>query len=155
LEIEKMAKESEGKVKSVLDKENARLVGQLDQKVEFVNEQKENIKIVQRKIEQLQEFVSRMTIAQYKKNVRRKVFYALLSNKRFQEKKRKFQVIEPRMKSKRLKRNIFDSWREICYTKKKKEMGQQLVLSFKVKVFYFIRMRFLSLKKKMKILLKN
>ena len=116
----------------MLKSKAANLVLELERKTEYVNEQKENIKILVNNVDNYEMFIDRLSVSTYKTNSKRKSFLAL---KKFLAYRRKQKVFAHNfLKNSRKQKliSILRKWRNANLHTKKRKKGQNLVLSFKV-----------------------
>jgi hypothetical protein len=108
------------------------LVEKIENKTEFVNEQKENIKILNHNVENFEIFLERLALWFYQKNCKKRIFYNLKRYKNYKDRKYYRKKIVKYMKKKRKVKKIFSLWKNMTFSNKKTRLGKEMILSFKV-----------------------
>lgn len=108
------------------------LVEDVENRAEYVNEQKENIKIIFANVQNSELFLERLALFFHLKNSRKRIFYGLKRYKRLKDRKYLRKKIVNYMKRERKLKLIFCFWRNLTFSNKKTRLGKEMILSFKV-----------------------
>lgn len=132
LELPKLSENKEQESLSELNSLSKGLVEDIENKAEFVNEQKENIKIVYANVQNSELFLERLALLFHLQNCRKRIFYGLKRHKKLKQRKHLRKKIETFMTRRRKLETIFGFWRNWTFNNKKTRLGKQMILSFKV-----------------------
>ena len=108
------------------------LIEQIENKTEFVNEQKENIKILNNNVIDYEIFLNRLSLWFYQKKLQKKIFYGFKNYKVYKKRKNYRNNIVNYMEKKRKLKLIFTKWKNISFQEMKTKLGKKMILSFKV-----------------------
>lgn len=108
------------------------LVDRLETKAEFVNEQKENIKILDLNVQNSELFQERLAVWVCVKQLQKKVFVALKHYREYRRRAHRRKQALRHMRETRPRRLVFAQWRNVAFSQKKVRLGKQMILSFKV-----------------------
>jgi hypothetical protein len=108
------------------------LIEQLENKTEFVNEQKENIKILDRNVQDFELFQERLALWTHIKSLQKKIFYGLKAHREYRRRAHRRKQAVKFMQDARKKKLVFSQWRNVAFSQKKVRLGKEMILSFKV-----------------------
>lgn len=109
------------------------LVEALEGQAEFVNEQKESLKIVHANVESAALFLERLALWFHVQRLRKGVFYALKRHRTLKRRAPLHRRIVAHMRRKRRLRGLFAQWRARAFARKRSRRGKEMILGFKVR----------------------
>lgn len=110
---------------------------QIESKVEFINEQKENLKILDQNLATNRLILDKLAILHYRKKTKQKAWTGLRNYFIFKKNSLVYEKIRIYMQRTRKKGIVFRKWRNESINKKKSRLGKEKVQKVKSEIFQF------------------
>lgn len=135
--LEQLSKERQLAARIYLQKMKNAKTQAIEVKVEYINEQKENLRILGQNIVSFSKVLSRVAVQHFRKTMKGKVFAEMKNNLSFKKSAPRYARIEGFLKSTRKTKLLFRAWRDEAMRKKKSRLGREKVERVKWSILAF------------------